>query len=292
MENNTFTILPMSQRFALEPGQTYKGKLSIVNPSDASEDFPYRTSIMPYNVVGSDYTADLSTQYNRSMITEWITIEEPTGVVKPNETKELEFTITVPGDAPAGGQYAAIAVASNPGQSENEGVAVQSIFEMASLIYGTVAGETKHEGTVLENNVPGFSTTSLVTLSALISNDGNVHEDATFVISVSNFFTGEVILPNDENDGHYSEIIMPETTRQVEREVSNLPALGVVKVNQTIYYQGQTPSIVEKNIIICPIWFIVLLILTIAAIITTVVLIVKKHRRNKKAKRAMKDAAI
>ena len=100
MENNTFTILPMSQRFALEPGQTYKGKLSIVNPSDATEDFPYRTSIMPYNVVGSDYTADLSTQYNRSMITEWITIEEPTGVVKPNETKELEFTITVPGESP------------------------------------------------------------------------------------------------------------------------------------------------------------------------------------------------
>ena len=243
---------------------------------------------MPYSVVGSDYTADLSTQYNRSMITEWIKVEEPTGTVKPNETKELEFTITVPNDAPAGGQYAAIAVAANPGETATEGVAVQSIFEMASLIYGTVAGETKHEGTVIENNVPGFSTTSPVVLSALISNEGNIHEDATFVITVSNFFTGQVILPNEENEGHYSEIIMPETTRQIEREVSNLPALGVVKVSQTIYYQGQTPSIVEKNIIICPIWFLILLVLTIAAIITTIVLIVKKHRKKKKAKRALK----
>ena len=292
MENNTFTILPMSQRFALEPGQTYKGKISIVNPSDATKDFSYQVSIMPYSVVGSDYTADLSTQYNRSMITEWIKVAEPTGVVKPNETKELEFTITVPNDAPAGGQYAAIAVASNPGETATEGVAVQSVFEMASLIYGTVAGETKHEGEVLENNVPSFSTTSPVTIGALISNNGNIHEDATFVISVSNFFTGQVILPNDENDGHYSEIIMPETTRQVEREVSNLPALGVVKVSQTIYYQGHTPSVVEKNIIICPIWFLILLILTITAIITTIVLIVKKHRKHKKAKKALKNSDI
>lgn len=287
MENNTFTILPMSQRFALEPGQTYKGKLSIVNPSDATQDFSYRVSIMPYNVVGSDYTADLSTQYNRSMITEWIKVEEPTGTVKPNETKELEFTITVPTDAPAGGQYAAIAVAADPAQSATEGVEVQSIFEMASLIYGTVAGETKHEGTVLENNVPGFSTVSPVTLTALISNNGNIHEDATFVIAVSDFFSGKVILPNEENDGRYSEIIMPETTRQVEREVSNLPALGVVKVRQTIYYQGQEPSVVEKNVIICPIWFLILLILTIAAIITTIVLIIKKHRKRKNAKKAL-----
>lgn len=287
MENNTFTILPMSQRFALEPGQTYKGKLSIVNPSDATQDFSYRVSVMPYNVVGSDYTADLSTQYNRSMITEWIKVEEPTGTVKPNETKELEFTIAVPADAPAGGQYAAIAVAADPAQSATEGVEVQSIFEMASLIYGTVAGETKHEGTVLENNVPGFSTVSPVTLTALISNNGNIHEDATFVIAVSDFFSGKVILPNEENDGRYSEIIMPETTRQVEREVSNLPALGVVKVRQTIYYQGQEPSVVEKNVIICPIWFLILLILTIAAIITTIVLIIKKHRKRKNAKKAL-----
>ncbi len=80
---------------------------------------------------------------------------------------------------------------------------------------------------------------------------------------------------------------MPETTRQVEREVSNLPALGVVKVRQTIYYQGQEPSVVEKNVIICPIWFLILLILTIAAIITTIVLIIKKHRKRKNAKKAL-----
>ena len=73
---------------------------------------------------------------------------------------------------------------------------------------------------------------------------------------------------------------MPETTHRVEREISDLPELGVIKVTQTIDYNGQT-STTETNVILCPIWFMALVALTIAAIITAVVLIVKKHRRGK-----------
>ena len=81
---------------------------------------------------------------------------------------------------------------------------------------------------------------------------------------------------------------MPESTKHIEREISGMPALGVMKVSQTIYYQGEV-STVEKNVIICPIWFLILLIAAICAIITTIVLIVKKHRKNKKTKKAEKE---
>ena len=289
MENNSFTVLPMSQRFALESGGEYSGKLTIVNPSDATADFNYKVTIMPYGVKDQEYTADLATEYNRSMITKWIKIDESTGVVKPNESKDVAFTITVPEDAPSGGQYAAIAVSSNDEANVSDGVAVQNVFELASIIYGTVAGETTHEGEIIENNVPGFVVANPVTLSALISNNGNVHEDAAFTIAVSNFFTGEVILPTEEDDGQYSELIMPESTKHIEREVSNLPSLGIMRISQTITYQGET-SVVDKNVIICPIWFLILLIAAIAAIITTIVLIVKKHRRGKKSKKSHKSA--
>jgi hypothetical protein len=271
----------MSQRFSnLEPGQTYDGSITIVNPADATENFSYKISLLPYGVSGREYTADLTTDSDYTAIAKWISVEEPTGEVKPNESKEIKFTITVPENAPAGGQYAAIAVSSNNEISSTGGVAVQNVFELASLIYGQVAGETVHEGKILENNIPGFVTSTPVTLGALITNKGNVHEDATFVITVSNFFTGQVILPTEENEGEYNEIIMPDTERYVEREISNLPALGVVKVSQSIYYNGEL-SKEEKEIIICPIWFMALVALTLAAIITTIVLIVKKHKKNK-----------
>lgn len=283
MQNNSFTILPMSQRFSLDPGKTYKGKITIVNPADASSDFEYVASVSPYSVVGEDYTADFVTQTNHSEISKWIKISEPTGKVAPNESKDIEFTIKVPVDAAAGGQYATINVSSNSADSSDDGVSVQNIFEMASVVYANVSGEIVHDGEILDNHVPGFSAVTPVTLSAIISNRGNVHEDATFIIAVSDVFTGRVILPTEEDAGQYNEIIMPDSTRKIERNISNLPAIGLVKVSQTIYYNGDV-SIVEKNIFICPIWFMVLVLMTIAAVITSIVMIVRHHhKKNKKA---------
>ena len=282
MGNNSFTILPMSRRFSLEPGGVYTGKVTVVNPADATENFAYKVSVTPYSVMGRDYTVDLATENNRSMIAKWIEIDEPTGEIAPNESKDVEFTITVPEDVPAGGQYAAITVASDDSLESNEGVAVQSVFEMASIIYGSVAGETKRSGDILENYVPGFSVVVPVKLRAVLQNEGNIHEDATFIVQVSNAFTGTVILPTEGDDGIYNEVVMPETTRDVERNVSNLPSIGVMKISQTIYYNGKVET-KEKNVIICPIWFLALVLLTLASIITAIVMTVKRHKKKKKS---------
>lgn len=278
--SNAFTLMPMSQNISLKPGEVYEGSVKVINPSYATEDFEYKAEVTPYGVIGQEYTADLLNESDRTQISKWVKIAEPTGTIKPNESKEVKFTITVPEIVPAGGQYATIAISSNKKASGADGVSVQNVFEMASIIYADIAGETVHDGEIQENNVPGFVLTNPVTISALLSNNGNVHEAATFTVTVSDAFTGRVILPTDENTGIYSEYIMPETTRYTEREVSDLPALGLVKINQTIEYNGQT-STVEKNVFICPIWFLILMILTVAAIITTIIMLIRKHRRNK-----------
>lgn len=282
MENHTFTLTPMSQNIELTPGTTYTGHVTVVNPADATSDFAYKVSVNPFSVVGQDYTVDLATEYNRSMITKWITIPESTGTLKPNESRQVEFKINVPADAPAGGQYAAITVTNNAEGGDNNGLSVHSVLEMASIIYAKVDGETVHQGKILENNIPGFSANPPVMLSALLENTGNVHEYASYTITATDFFTGQVILPTEEADGKYSEVIMPETTFYSQRELTGLPTIGVVKVTQTIRYNGET-SVQEGNIIICPIWFMVLVIATVVALITTIVLIVKKHRKRKKS---------
>ena len=281
MENestNAFTIMPMNQKITLNPGEVYEGYITIINPSYATEDFVYKAEVTPYSVADEEYTADLLSESDRTAISKWITIEEPTGSVKPNESKEIKFTIKVPQNAPAGGQYGTIAVSSNQDSSNANGVSVQNVFEIASIIYADVAGETVHDGEILENNVPSFVLNNPVKITAMLTNKGNVHETAIFTITVSDVFTGRVILPTEENTGRYSEVIMPETTRYAEREVSDLPALGVVKVTQTIDYNGQT-STTEKQIIICPVWFMALVLLTLASIIAAVVIIVKKRHR-------------
>lgn len=281
---NFFTVTPMSQRVSLNAGETTEGTISIINPNDSKDDLKYKAYVAPYGVVGEGYEADLTTDSKYNMIKDWIEIENPTGTIEPNKTEEIKFKIKVPGNAPAGGQYAAIIITRDDDMQANDnGVAVKDIFEMASLIYASVNGETVHKGEILSNEIPGFVAGPPITVSAQISNEGNIHENATIIINVTNFFTGDVIVEGNAEDAYYSEVIMPETTRYITREINDgLPLLGVVKVNQTIYYQGQSPSIEEKTVIICPIWFLLLVIAAIAAIIGSIVMIVRKHRKKAK----------
>ena len=279
---NFFTVTPMSQRISLEPGQVYEGYIKLINPADAKTDFDYKIEVSPYTVVGQDYNADFEAESQWTQIADWITVAEPTGTVKPNNVKEIHFTITVPNDVPAGGQYAAIVVSHDPQSEVGEGnnMAVKDIFEMASLIYADVAGETRHEGEILGNDIPGFSTTVPISLGAMFDNHGNIHETATIVISAKDVFSGQEILPTPEDDGKYTEIVIPDTTRYVSRDLSNLPMLGVVHVEQTIYYNGHY-SQQAKDVFICPLWFIILVLITVCAIIGVIVHKVRKHKKHR-----------
>lgn len=281
--NNYFTVTPMSQRVSLKPGEVYNGSITIINPVNSESDFNYKATVTPYSVVGEDYAADLATKSNYNMMTDWVKIEEPTGTLKPNNSKEIKFSIKVPENAPAGGQYATIAISQDQStDAKDGGVAVNNVFEMASLIYAEVAGETKHETEIIENQIPGFVTSAPITLKALLKNEGNVHETATIVIEAKDFFTGNVIVETENDANRYTELVMPETTRAVERDINeNLPALGVVHIEQTIYYNGEQ-SVTTKDVIICPVWFMILLGVTITAIVGTIVMMVRKHHKKKK----------
>ena len=270
----TFTVSPMNQTFDLVPGKVYDGSITILNTANSESNFDYRVSISPYNVIGENYDADLVTVSNYSMITDWIKIDNPTGTLKSNETKEINFTITVPKSAPGGGQYAALLVSEN---INDDNSVVSDTFEIASLIYASVSGEVKRGGEILENNIPGFVLNTPVAVSMLISNTGNVHESATVTIDVKNVITGGVILSSEQN-GRYSEIIMPETTRRIERNIMDLPVVGIVNINQTIYYNGQS-SIESRNVIICPIWFMILAVAMIGGTIGGIILAIKKHHK-------------
>ena len=282
--NNSFVVTPMSQNFDLEPGGTYTGSITVANPGNATADFSYMVSVAPYGVAGESYEADLATMSNRSMIVDWIKVDNPRGSLKPNETAEINFSITVPENAPAGGQYASLLVTEDTGAASSQGVKVNSIFEIASLVYANVAGETVTGGEILENNIPGFAMTGPAKVGALISNTGNIHQTATTVLEVKNLITGETVLPTEQNDGRHSEIIMPETTRRTEYEITELPVVGVVRVSQTIYYNGIS-SVEMKDILICPIWFIVVSVILVCGLFFGTFFGIRQYRRKKSARK-------
>ena len=263
---NTFMVSPMVQTIDLEPGQVYSGSVIVSNSATATEDFRFKMSISPYSVSGTDYTPDFKTQSDWSKIVNWIKLDTTSGVLKPNESKKINFTITVPLDAPVGGQYATIGVSSDVPINNDSNAAIQNVFEMASLIYAKVAGETVRDGKIIKNHVPSFVASGKPTTEISFSNGGNVHEMANVTLTVKNVMTGEVILPKENEENTFETIVMPDSTRVSYREIEGVAALGIYEVKQEVSYIGEN-SVVSAVMIVCPFWFIALVLLTILSII-------------------------
>lgn len=286
MEKSHFIVSPMGQDVSLQQGETYTGSVKLVNPADTRDNLNYTVSVVPYNVSDTNYTANLIDQHNRSEITKWVKVDSPSGSLKPGETTNIDFSINVPENAPGGGQYFALLIGQSPKERKSEDIEIQNIFQIASIVFAKVDGEIIHDGAILQNDIPNFSFTTPVTVGTMLQNNGNVHSVAGIIIEAKDVFTGQVIFSSEEKTpGSLNEVIMPETTRYSSHEISNLPAIGIVHISQTIHFEGQD-SVNEQDIIICPIWFLLLLILAIIALIVlTIGSII--HKNKKKTTSAM-----
>ena len=280
-DSDVFTVTPTSQKIKLVAGETYTGTIMVANPANATQDFNFIVSVAPYNVTGEDYGADLKTTSSRTNIVNWIKISDPKGTLKPNEVKKVNFTITVPEDAAGGGQYAALLVGSDMDKAAEDGLTIQNIYEIASVIYGDVAGDTVHDGEIVDNYVPGFSFNLPVTASATLRNDGNIHETARIGLKIKNVITAETVYPQNGENGAIEEVIMPETTRYTTRDINSISPLGIYEVTQTITYLGES-STFRQTLIVCPLWFLLLVIMTVGAVFASIIRLVVKHRKNKK----------
>ena len=270
----------MGRDVSLKAGEQVTGTITVLNQQDSKDPFTFKVTVAPYGVSGEDYNADLISATEQTQLAKWITIENPTGTIAPNESTEVNYTITVPEDAPAGGQYAAIIVGSDS-ESDSSAV-VEYVYEMASIIYAHVEGETVHNGSITSHSVPAFSTVPEVAITAQLENNGNVHEYAKIDLIVTNFFSGEEIVSTEDTETRVAEVIMPNTRRQLITNLDDLPSLGVVTVKESISYLGQN-STIEQRLIICPLWFLLLVSCTLISIIAAIVVRIRKSHHKIKS---------
>ena len=272
MDDVSFSVRPVTNNLELEAGGTATGEITIINPDYATDVLNYSISIAPYSVVGEGYRADLVATNEHTMMTDWITIAEPEGSLEPGEKKTIEYKISVPSDAPGGGQYSAILVDALPKEGENPST-VKAVYEISHIIYANVKGETYHYGEILGNDIPSVATKTPISISTLLTNTGNTHEYANIDVAVKNALNGEEIY--SEGEASVSEVIMPNSTRLFKRDITNLPSLGIVDITQTIMYGNQV-STVTSRVYICPLWFAVLVAVALVGIVWGVIKTIKR----------------
>lgn len=270
-----FALSPMYQQITLTPGESYVGNFEVVNPGDNIIDFRYTVKVEPFSVEGLDnlsFTAN--GDYNQ--IVDWIELSRTEGIVSPNDNQEIRFTINVPENAAAGGQYAAIVVSSEEYRVDNTQVDLREKYEASHLIYAEVAGETTRKGVIENAKVPSFLFSGDIDGSVQIVNEGNVHSKATQTLQVFPLFSKEEIYTNEENPKE--AWIMPGNTVYTSTSWEQSPPVGIFKVIYTINFEGVEKKI-EKHVIICPIWLLIIILAIVFLILFKILFTGKKEKK-------------
>lgn len=256
-------ISPPVQKIALEPGETYHGTFKVSNIGFNA--FDYTLTSIPFSVTNDNYDPDFTTEKTSNQIYKWVTFDKSGDHIESNTTQEVGYTVTVPEDVPAGGQYAGLAVSVNNGEQGS----MQTTTRVVMKLYASIAGETREEGEIKENKITSFVFGGgKVTATSLVSNTGNTHADATYTLKVYPLGSDEEVYTNEEEP--ITRTILPETERYTTTTWEETPSLGLYNVEQTIEYMGQT-STTKKFVIVCPLWLIVIFAALIFAVIFTLV---------------------
>ncbi|MBQ9180826.1 hypothetical protein IJ135_01900 [Candidatus Saccharibacteria bacterium] len=271
-----FTLGPMKQQMIIEPGESYEGSFDILNPAANTTDFKYTVEVKPF-YVDDDYNTVLDQSASYNEIVDWITIMSPmNGILAPNESAEIEYVIDVPSYAPAGGQYAAIVVTSDPGENTSGQSSVLERHAIAHTIFAEIAGATTRSGEITEVDVPGFLFSGEIKGEATIKNTGNVHGTAKYTLSVTPLFSSEEVYTNAEDpDTH---IIVPDRTFYNETSWPDTPGMGLFNVKYMVEFEGVTQE-VSKLVIICPIWLLFVIAFIIAFIIIAIVVKIVRSKK-------------
>lgn len=270
-------VSPVKQKISLEPGSDYQSSFKVQNVGTLP--FNYSTEAVPYSVTNENYNPDYSTVATYSQIAQWIKFDESKqkGRLEPGETVEVPFTVSVPKDVPAGGQYAAIMAQTEDGNADDANIRV--VNRVGMILYANIPGNTRAEGSIIDNKVPGFLFDPPITVTALVENTGNVENTAEYIFKIWPLFSNETVYNNEENPGTLD--IMPETRRFSTISWDGAPKLGIFTVEQTINYLGQT-STVKKLVVICPIW---LLFIILALVFFMIFWLISRARSRKRAEK-------
>lgn len=257
----------------LQPGDSIEGEFVIRNTGSERSDF--KISFEPYNATGEDYDIDFETHTQYNDIVDWTTFSATSGTLDAGESREIQFTIHVPKDVPAGGQYGAIIAETSPTE-ETTDTSISIGRRVGIVVYTQVAGNTRRTGSIEDAKIPGILFNPPITATSIVENTGNTHAVATYTLQVFPLFGDEEVYTNEEHPDEL--LILPETRRFNTISWEGAPHLGIFRVKQTVKLFDQT-EVTDKVVFLCPIWLIFIVLLIIFCVIFWIVSrIVKRNR--------------
>lgn len=281
-KNSEVTLSPTSTKLTLEPGEEISGKATVFNSGD--EKFTVNVYASPYQVANSNYDPVFETETNQTQISRWIDFERSKFDVEPGQSADINWTINVPEDAPAGGQYATIFAEASEGEANSGSTGVEVKKRVGTIIYATVNGETRQQGSNSPFRLPKFIISRPISTKWTVENTGNTDFEVEYDFVVENSSGDELFNRNK------TLTVLPDTSRDisvgwVKDELIDgddiPPSFGVYRAKFSYSYLGSSETL-EQTIVILQWWHIAVGALAVAVIIAVVVLKVKKSRSRRR----------
>ena len=258
----------------LDPGKSYESSFLVKNIG--TEDLNYHVYTTAYYEDGEKGEQVYNVSNNYTYLSEWITFSKTEGTLKPQSSETITFRIKVPEGTAGGSQNAAIMVETKDSVENNKIVSASG--RVALIVLSHINGDINACGKIVEKNIPGLLLAPPILASGRVENCGNLDLNVKYVMEVYPIFSNEAIYTNEEKP--LTLATLPETRRFTQLDWEGTPSFGLFKVKLSITYNGQTET-VEKIVLVCPLWLIVLVIVFIGAVIFWLVSRNRSRKENK-----------
>lgn len=264
----SITLSPAVSRPELKAGDSATGKLQVINNGTTS--YTFVLYARPFSVQGEQYDPNYTEVNERTEAYQWVTFEKTKFDLKAGERVEVNYDVTVPERAKAGGHYAVLFAETQP---TDDGSSVARKKRVGSLLYMTVDGDIIREGSLESWDTTFLQTKEPVLSTVRIKNSGNVHFQADLKAQYTNIFGKKQFELNQEM------LVMPGTTRRAPVAWESAPYFGIFKASGTVTYLDKTEVLEAKWIILLPKSLISIILATLSALI--VLTLYNKKRRTK-----------
>jgi hypothetical protein len=268
-----FFMESMSSRFTISAGGSYSGSFVVKN--ELNQPYDIKVYAAPFTRQSDDqYTQRFDIETNFTRLSQWIYFEQETYRLGAKGDTDsiltIPFSVQAPGNAVGGGQYAVVFVEASIG-----GGTINTYPRIGHLLFARVSGDINYAGKVISQNIRNFYWNPPISTSALIENTGNIDFNADVTTSIVNFFgKNNAVEPKKE-----TFMIMPETRRLVTQTWEDAPSLGIFKVKQEISILDEAPVVLERTVIIIPLFLLVIIVIALILLIVWVIAKLKKHKK-------------
>src|SRR3989339_841898 len=284
------TISPPTMEFIAEAGETITDVVKLYNETPDTINLTAEIrDFKPLNEKGTPNFLPIADKNDLSKISNWIDVKEKTIILKPNERKNILFTINIPNGASPGGHFAGILWTTPSVNKDSVGIASKT----GTLILVNIAGMAEEKARIIEfstdkkiyNHLP-------VNLSLRFENMGNVYLKPIGEIKIKNIW-GKEVASLDVNPGLNNAL--PESVRQynLSWQKNNVPenlselikeknnfAFGRYSAVATLGYGSADQTLIaEKSFWVFPWRVIGISLITILVVFLIFVLGIKRYNR-------------